>query len=484
MAALVLVLACLGMLLSDWPVWWPALPGSIKNLTAGATESYSRGRHFLFDRYQRKLPRTVQSQPVTIVAIDEKSLAQMGQWPWSRHRLAALVDAINQHKPATIGLDLYMPEADQTSPAQVAQAVQSRQPQLAEQLRALPSNDQLLARSLARSPSVLGAAGFDFKTYTTTTAMRTWPLQLQGAEHLPASAREYPAVLASLPLLQSAAAGQALLNVDADDGTVRRMPLVASVGGQPVPSLAIEMFRVALGAPSTQVRIGPHGIESVNVADLQVPTQPNGDVLVHFAPKADTLQRYVSAVDVLQGRVNPEAFADKLVLIGLTGMGLNDMKRTALGEHVPGLEIQAQFIEAMFEAQLLRRPWWMLFAEIGCALLVGGLMIWLLPRVQATNRLGAIYRMPMVGVVGSFGINAVAVGTGFYLFYAHGLLFDAASFFLVTSLVFGMLFTFVQASALKAKEDLWNRQWDELQQRAERAEAALQAHTTTHGTRP
>ena len=479
MAAFVLVMACLGMLLSDWPVWWPPLPGAVKHLANVATESYSNGRHFLFDRYQRKMPRTVQSQPVTIVAIDEKSLAQLGQWPWPRHRLAALIDAIAQQDPAAIGLDIYMPEADQTSPAQVAQGLQRTQAPLAEQLRTLPSNDQLLARSLSRSPTVLGAAGFDFKTYTTTPGLRTWPVQLQGADSLPPSARHYPAVLASLPLLQSAAAGQALLNVDADDGTVRRMPLVASVGGQPVPSLAIEMFRVALGVPSTQVHIGPHGIESVRVGDLQVPTQPNGDVLVHFAPKADTLQRYVSAIDVLQGRVNPEALNGKLVLIGLTGMGLNDMKRTALGEHVPGLEIQAQFIEAMFEAQLLQRPWWMLFAEIGCALLVGGLMIWLLPRVQATNRLGAIYRMPMVGVVGSFGINAVAVGTGFYLFYAHGLLFDAASFFLVTSLVFGMLFTFVQASALKAKEDLWHRQWDELQQRAERAEAALQTYTPT-----
>ena len=402
MAALVLVLACLGMLLSDWPVWWPPLPGPVKQLANVATESYSSGRHFLFDRYQRKMPRTVQSQPVTIVAIDEKSLAHLGQWPWPRHRLAALVDAIDRQDPAAIGLDIYMPEADQTSPAQVAQALPRAQAPLAEQLRALPSNDQLLARSLARSPTVLGAAGFDFKTYTTTAAMRTWPLHLQGADSLPASAREYPAVLASLPLLQNAAAGQALLNVDADDGTVRRMPLVASVGGQPVPSLAIEMFRVALGAPGTQVRIGPQGIESVSVGDLQVPTQPNGDVLVHFAPKADTLQRYVSAVDVLQGRVNPEALNGKLVLVGLTGMGLNDMKRTALGEHVPGLEIQAQFIEALFEQQLLQRPWWMLFAEIGCALLVGGLMIWLLPRVQPTHRLGAIYRMPMAGVIGSY----------------------------------------------------------------------------------
>lgn len=405
-------------------------------------------------------------------ASDEKSLALLGQWPWPRHRLAALVDAIGQHEPAAIGLDIYTPEADQTSPGQVALALEAAQPDLARRLRDLPSNDELLARSLQRAPVVLGAAGFDFKSYTTAEGLRTWPIDLQGAPRLPPIARDYPAVLASLPLLQSAASPQALLSVGAGDGTIRRMPLVSTVGGQPVPSLAIEMFRVATGSPDTQVRLDSRGVSAVSVADLAVPTLPNGEVYVHFARQEATRQRYVSALDVLENRVDPQAFAGKLVLVGLTGMGLTDMRITTLGELVPGIEIQAQLIEALFDQRFLQRPWWMIFAEMGFALVAGALMIWGVPRVQPTDRLGAIYRLPMPGVLASLGINALAVSAGFYLFRRHGLLFDAASFVIVTSAVFGMIFAFVQARAAKAKEALQRRQWDELLARAERAERA------------
>lgn len=274
MAVVILVTSCLGMLLSDWPDWWPQFPEPTRHWIDKASSSFKEGRNFLFGRYQRESPRQPASQPVTIVAIDEKSLAQMGQWPWPRYQLAALIDRINQHRPAAIGLDIYMPEVDQTSPGQLALALQDSHPDLAERLSKLPSNDHTLATSLRKAPSVLGAAGFDFKTYTTSEGLRTWPIVLTGAQTLPSSVRDYPAVLASLPLLQSAASGQALLSVDTRDGTVRQMPVVAQVNGQAVSSLAIEMFRVAMGESHAKVHLGAHGISSVAVGDLQVPTNP------------------------------------------------------------------------------------------------------------------------------------------------------------------------------------------------------------------
>ena len=473
LASVILLWSSLMLLLSDWPAWWPSLPQPVASITQSLSGSFGSGRHFMFDRYQRESPRLQQSQPVTIVAIDEKSLAKLGQWPWPRHQLAALIDTIGRHQPAAVGLDMYMPEVDQTSPDQVARSLQPRHPDLARQLRTLPTNDELLASSLGQTPTVLGAAGFDFKTFTTSEGLRTWPLDLQGADALPPAARDYPAVLASLPLLQSAAAGQALLSVDVADGAVRRMPLVASVAGQPVPSLAIEMFRVATGSPQTRVQIEPHGVAAVEVADLQVPTQAGGEVYVHFARQSSTLARYVSAVDVMHGKVDPQALQGKLVLLGLTGFGLNDMRTTALGEHVPGIEIQAQLIESLFDQRFLLRPWWMIFAEIGSALLVGTLMIWLIPRLKPERRLGLVYQVPKAGLLASLGINAAVVSVGFYLFRQHGLLFDAASFFLVTSAVFGMIFAFAQASASRQKQAQKEQAWIDLQQRLAQAEAEI-----------
>lgn len=480
-SALVLIGATLLMLLADWPSWWVPLPKPLITVVELATDSYTSGRHFLFDRYQREAPRKVVSQPVTIVAIDEKSLAKIGQWPWPRHRLANLIDAIGKYDPAAIGLDIYMPEADQTSPGQLATSLESSQPDLARRLRALPSNDEILANSLRMSPSVLGAAGFDFKTYTTSEGLRTRPLTFHNGNSLPDIVREYPAVLASLPLLQSAAAGQAMLSVDSDDGTVRRIPLLSSVNGEPVPSLAIEMFRVAMGQQAIDVELNRFGVAALNVGDLRVPTQTDGSVFIHSAHSAETLNRYISALDVLENKVDPQALSGKLVLIGLTGMGLNDMRFTTLGEHVPGIEIQAQLIESFFDQRFVQRPWWLIFAEMGLALLSGTLMIWLIPRSQSNRRLGVIYSIPIVGAVGSVGINALAIAFGFYLFRKYGLMFDAASLFLVTSAVFGVLFALTKASAARAKKASRQRQWDELVQRAEQSETALRAHLQPTG---
>ena len=122
-ALLILVVLTTLSLLSEAP-HLPADTGTWSERQLGAlTQPFRGGREFLFDRYQQLSPRIRSAQPVTIVEIDEDSLKRIGQWPWPRNRLAELVDAINFLQPAAIGLDMYMPEPDATSPAQVASAV-------------------------------------------------------------------------------------------------------------------------------------------------------------------------------------------------------------------------------------------------------------------------------------------------------------------------------------------------------------------------
>ena len=371
------------------------------------------GQVALFDRYQRAFPRQPDAQPVVIVEIDEASLKQIGQWPWPRNRTAALVDAIARHKPLAIGLDFYMPEPDQTSPARVAANLPPGQEPLAQALNALPSHDQRLAEALAAAPTILGAAGFDFATLTSSSGMRSTPLRISGGDAVP-YLRHYPYVLASLPSLQAAARSQALLSVDANAGVVRRIPLIAAINDLPVAGLGMDMLRVATGSDSVEVQVGPRGVESVRVADLTVPTQSNGEVWLHFA--LASASRYVSAVSVLARTVPAERFENKLVLVGLTGSGLTDMRTTPLGEHVAGIEIQAQLIESLVDGRFLLRPFSLRLLE--WVLLLGGglLLIWFAPRVkpQSTGQI-------------ALGLGVITFGAGFMLFRTTGLLLDAAS---------------------------------------------------------
>jgi adenylate cyclase len=423
----------------------PEKPSWLDTVQGMATGGYKTARRLLFDQYQVTFPRKPLSQPVTIVAIDEPSLAAVGQWPWPRNKLANLIDAINAQKPLAIGLDIYMPERDQTSPDQVAKNLPPNAAALATALKNLPTHETILASALTRSPSILGVAAFDHAAQTTTDRLVTKPIVVKrldapstedGLRHT----QRFERVLASLPELQSAAQGQALLSVPLDNGVVRRIPLVMRLGETVVPSLALEMLRVATDTSAIEVLTDARGLREVQVADLRISTQEDAEIWLHAAPIKTTIGRYVSALDLLQGKANPEQFENKLILLGLTGAGLNDMRTTPLGELVPGIEIQAQVIESIIDQNLLRRPHWLVWSEALVIGLFGALLIWYIPRPKS-GVMRLLRRYPKsAGAIG-IGLNLLLVGVGFALFNFYGLLADTASSFLVLSAVMGSLLT-------------------------------------------
>ncbi|WP_175147660.1 CHASE2 domain-containing protein [Paraburkholderia ultramafica] len=419
---------------SEWPSNL-ARPAFVRALDDALPDSFKTARQLLFDQFQRHYPRTPTAQPVTIVEIDEETLASVGQWPWPRNRLAVLIDAIAAHKPLAIGLDIYMPEPDQTSPDKVADNLPKTAAALAAALRALPGHDAILAGSLHAAPTILGAAALDHATLTTSTDLRSAPILLHGADPLPRVQR-YDFVLASLPQLQAAAHGQAMLSVALEQGVVRHIPLIMGLGEKLVPSLPLEMLRVATDSSAIEVFADTSGVQAVGVADVQVPTQPRGDIWLHFASIRSTLSRYVSARDILQGTVEPERLRDKLVLVGLTGAGVTDMRTTPLGELVPGIEIQAQVIETIFEGRFLLRPTWLKWAESAFIMGFGLLIIWYVPRKQ--SRFAVFIRAFPKGVtaLGLF-LHLLNLLCCFYIFIRFGLLVDAAAIFIILSAVMG-----------------------------------------------
>ncbi|MGF6757122.1 CHASE2 domain-containing protein [Paraburkholderia sp. GAS42] len=423
---------------SEWPgnIARPAFVGALDETLP---DSFRTARQLLFDQYQRHFPRIPTAEPVTIVEIDEETLETVGQWPWPRNRLASLIDAIAALKPLAIGLDIYMPEPDQTSPDKVAGNLPKTAAALAAGLRALPSHEAILARSLRAAPTILGAAALDHAAFTTSTDLRSAPILVHGTDPL-GRVRRYDYVLASLPELQAAAHGQAMLSVALEQGVVRHIPLIMGLGEKLVPSLPMEMLRLATGSSAIDVFADASGVQAVGVADVLVPTQPGGDIWLHFASIRSTLNRYVSARDILQGTVDPERIRDKLVLVGLTGAGVTDMRTTALGELVPGIEIQAQVIETIFEGRFLRRPTWLKWAESAFIMTFGLLIIWYVPRPQ--SRFAMFIRVVPKGVaaLGVF-LHVLNILCCFYIFMRVGLLVDAASIFIILSAVMGCFFT-------------------------------------------
>ncbi|WP_229499861.1 SpoIIE family protein phosphatase [Pseudoduganella ginsengisoli] len=370
----------------------------------------------LFDGYQKAMPRERKNAAVQIVAIDEASLKRFGQWPWPRDRLAELLDKMAEQQPLAIGLDIFMPEADLTSPEALAARLPDAAPAVISALKAMPRHDVQLAKAMRRIPVVLGAAGLRSPIPGSTPVLRAWPVQSVGGDPLP-FLRTYPEALASLPMLQGAASGQGLLAADPEHGVLRRVPLVAAVGGTMLPSLSIELIRVAVGLPAVTVEVAPQGVRSVALGDLQVPTQPGGEVLVHFGRHAN--DRYVSALDIMEGKAPADLLTNRIVIVALTGLGLVDMQTNARGELLPGADVHAQLTESLFDERWLQRPAPMRYAEAGALALCGLLMIWLLPRVSLRT-----------GVFAWLALSALLFGAGVALFSRAGLLFDAATVWL------------------------------------------------------
>lgn len=312
-------------------------------------------RLFGFDLQQRLLPRERKAQPAVIVAIDDRSLAQVGQWPWPRDTLAALLERIAARAPAVIGVDVVFTEPDRTSPELLAGRFQAADPALAERLRRLPSNEARFAAAIAAAPVVLGVVGADAPTAGVAASVPGAPgfapARVRGDAR---DLQSFASGERSLPAFDAAARGRGLLNATLEEGVVRQVPLVARVDGHPVLSLPMESLRVASGEPVFGVVDDGAGPLRVVIGDLVVPAQPDGSLFLHYSGHDPA--RYVSAVDVLRGREPADALAGRVVLLGVTGQGLVDQQLLPTGEIVPGVEVHAEAIENVFEGRLLLRP--------------------------------------------------------------------------------------------------------------------------------
>jgi adenylate cyclase len=283
--------------------------------------------------------------------------------------------------------------------------------ELAARLGALPSNDAVLAAALRDRPIVLGVAGVNGGEAATRVPPRSPPLRARGGDPTP-FLRTFDARLRTLEEIDRAAIGHGLLNVEPEGRAVRRVPLVARVGDVPVPALAIELFRVASREPAVGVNVGPRGITHVAVGGLTVPTQADGSVWLRYTPQSNA--RSVSAADVLAGTIDREVFARKLILLGVTALGLADRRPIPGGGARDGVEIHAELIESIYDGTILTRPPWARWAEAASLLLGGALLVVVVP--------GRRDRATVVLLL----LLTLVAGGSLALYHWRFLLFDAA----------------------------------------------------------
>ncbi|MFL6792069.1 MAG: CHASE2 domain-containing protein [Bradyrhizobium sp.] len=364
-----------------------------------------------FDSFQLIEPRVKTARPVTIVDIDEKSLAKFGQWPWPRTQIADMIINLSKLGAAVIAFDIMFSEPDRLNPDIAANTIRYLDEVTRSRLRALPSNDQILADAIRRSRVVLGETGLAEVNPLFDKTLPVTGVAMLGGEPQP-FLFDFPGLLRNVPVLEEAAAGRGLFTIKTErDGIVRRVPMMMLAQDAMVPSLSFEILRVVTGTPTIIIKSEKTGIRSVAVRGLEVPTDRNGQVWVHFADQDPSI--YLSAADVLDGNVPVNMVDRKLVLIGTSAVGLNDIKTTPVSRAMPGVEIHAQVLESALTGAGVSQPDYGISIEFATALVFGLLVIAFAPLFGPITLVG----------LGAVFATALA-GTSWYFYTQHKLLID------------------------------------------------------------
>jgi len=422
-----------------------ALIAVLATLLWGASRWFPVLQNAWFDACQRMAPRTIVSTPATMVAIDERSLAQLGQWPWPRSVLAKLVSNIEAAQPAAIGVDILMAEPDRVSPERLLAGIRQRDPVLEERLRSLPSGDTELAKAIAAGPVVLGVAGTEEPTNGEplgppfVIADRTGSAQPDG-EPL-ADIPSHAGALTSIDEIDRAARGHGAISAGRSDRVIRRLPLVTRMGGRLLPGMELEMLRVALGVNEIRIYARGSSVETIAVGDFVVPAESDGEMRIYYS-RHDP-RRYVSAVDVLEGKVDPSVFSRKLVLIGVSALATVDYQNTPLDERMTGSEIHAQVLENLYDQTWLTRPQWALPLETALFVTLALGLVWATPRWR-----------PASAALFATGAIVLAFVLAFTAFLWRRMMFDAASPSAALLVLFSVLLVLTLSEAARQRRRL------------------------------
>lgn len=369
---------------------------------------------------------------VVIAVIDEKSVHDIGRWPWPRVRLAELITALVSDGAKSIAFDVVFAEPDKNTNLSLIDRLEKEVKKSnlkSEQLNTILSqerisadNDFALAQSLIRSCSPVTLGYFFHMTKDATVAH----ISEEEAKwrKLDVSNGAYSAVVGlakntnfhqayvpetNIYLLSRTSQASGFFNMVPDeDGTVRAIPVAIRYGHDFFMPLSLQALRQYLGARSKiQYPLKAEQAdlrERVFIGNFEIPLDDKGRLLVNYRGKQKTFPHY-SIADILNGQIPKGTFKDKLVLVGPTAIGIYDLRVTPFDSVFPGVEIHANVIDNVLHQDFIQQPEWSILVTIGLILFLGLFLGVTLPRLSAVLS-------PLLGV----GLMALWTGANYLLF--------------------------------------------------------------------
>lgn len=419
-------------------------------------------------RLRATMPKTLDER-VVIVDIDEKSLAEVGRFPWGRNKLGHLTDVLfEQQHIALLGFDIVFAEPDDSSGlsrlGELARNEFKDQAGFAERVRQLQPEldyDAVFAKALEKRPVVLG---YYFTNDGDGRTAGILPAPVMSKEDLKGravAAYSWIGYGANIGALNKAAPIAGHFNPIADsDGVVRSLPLLVEYKGQYYESLSLAMFRRLVGSPRVEAGFSDEqwlsrnyqGLDRLILREgktgLAIPVDQHVATLVPFrgpgGAKGGSF-RYVSAADVLAGRLPPNSLKDKIVLVGTTAPGLLDLRVTPVGEVYPGVESHANLISGWLDAKVTLKPDYALGYDVFVLTLAGLLLAIGLPLLSAPR-----------AVILSVGVLLFVASVNTWLYMSYGLVMPLATACVMTLTAFALNMSYGYFVETRSKRELAN----------------------------
>ena len=346
-------------------------------------------------RLNMTMPNSLDER-IVIVDIDEKSLKQQGHWPWSRNKLAHLVDCLfDDYQVRVFGMDAVFAEPDLSSGLKGMQAIQSEHFSQDQGLRAAieklsPSldYDQLFANSLKNRKVVL-AYVFLQEGEAKVGALPAPVLPAAYFKEQPVSLMQASGYTSNLANLQEQAYAAGHFNASPDqDGISRRLPMLVQYHDQVYEAFASAVARAAneaAGDHSTKPALAVDAdAEQLRIGKNRIPVNNDMAALIPYRGAQGSF-RYVSATDVMSNTVDKASLKNKIVLLGTTAAGLMDLRATPMQNVYPGVEVHANMVAGILDGNIKQNPAYTQGIEFILLLLVGSLLAFSLPNLSPSS---------------------------------------------------------------------------------------------------
>ena len=366
-----------------------------------------------------------------IAVIDEKSISELGRWPWSRTTMAKLVDQLKVSGAKAVGFDIVFDKPENSNLKMIEELFSEMKEtgvkdstviSLLNKKKAVADTDAVFAESVRRAKNI--TLGYFFHLSKKDVGHLTENDISENAGRIKNSRYQLInfsekdiddfmlinayAPEANLKILSQVAVNSGYFNMIPDsDGSMRWSPLVIKFRNNYYSSLVISLLQQYMDRPMLSLNLTGYGVESVKIGNIIIPTDEAGRLLVNYLGPAKTFPHY-SITDIIKGRIPAETFHNKIVLVGATAIGIYDLRVTPFGATYPGVEIHATVIDNILSRNFLVHSGLTRLIDL-CTIIFFGLAIGLIiPRLRAVS-----------GIVAALIILAAFVAANMFIFSSY-----------------------------------------------------------------